>query len=173
LNSDNAAGEWFTPMNPWDRPPTSYINYPGFLYGCSESFKNAIAISENKTSLDTISGFTDTYDTTYDRIYLPGVEELYTIPDAYGVEGEPWQYYIQQAKAEGYGGYLPQNETAANALRKKYRYNAQNSADSIWLRSPNRINDSVLYVYSGGNVANAGARSVIYCCPVCKISLVK
>jgi len=172
LNSDSAAGEWFTPMNPWDRPP-SYVNYPGFLYGCSESFKNAIAVGENKTLLDTVSGFTDTYETTYDRIYLPSLEELYTVPDAYGVEGEPWQYYIQQAKAEGYDGYLPQNATVANALRKKYRYDAQTSANIVWLRSPYYTSNSVRYVPSNGLINNLSAYNSCRCCPTCKISLVK
>lgn len=172
LNSDSAAGEWFTPMNPWDRPP-SYVNYPGFLYGCSESFKNAIAVNENKTLLDAISGFTDVYETTYDRIYLPGVEELYTVPDVYGAEGEPWQYYIQQAKAEGYGGYLPQNETAANALRVKYRYDAQTSAHNVWLRSPNHTNGYARSVFSSGSVSSTSAYSACRCCPACKISLIK
>lgn len=172
LNSDGAAGEWWRPANPWDRPP-SYVNYPGFLYGCSEDFKNAITISENKTLLDTVSGFADTYETTYDKIYLPSIEELYTVPDVYGIEGEPWDYYKQVAENAGLVGYMAQNVAAADALRIKYRYDAQTSANIVWLRSPFRTGNSVRNVNGSGNIGGNGAYSTYRCCPACKISLVK
>lgn len=173
LNSDNAAGEWFTPMNPWDRPP-SYINYSGFLYGCSNYFKSAITVSENKTLLDTVSGFTDTYETTYDKIYLPSVEELYTQPDVYGVEGEPWLYYKQQAESAGLAGYMSKSNTTANNIRIKYVFTAQTSSNRWRLRTVSRDSSTVWFVGTDGS-ANGSyyPYSGEYCCPVCKISLVK
>lgn len=173
LNSDGAAGEWWRPTNPWDRPPSYYINYPGFLYGCSTDFKNAIAVSENKTLLDTVSGFTNTYETTYDKIYLPSLEELYTVPDIYGVEGEPWLYYRQLAENAGLTGYMLQNNAAANALRIKYMYDKQTSATTVLLRSPYLTHDAVRNVTATGGCNSTSSYSPLCCCPVCKISLVK
>lgn len=172
LNSDGAAGEWWRPANPWDRPP-SYVNYPGFLYGCSTDFKNAIAVSENKTLLDTVSGFTDTYETTYDKIYLASLEELYTVSDVYGIEGEPWLYYKQQAENAGLIGYMSSTTGETNNIRIKYKYDAQTSSAAILLRSLYRNSDAVRDVTVSGGINNVSSYALFRCCPVCKISLVK
>jgi hypothetical protein len=168
LNSDASAGNWFTPMNPWDRPP-SYVNYPGFLYGFSSDFKNALAYSENKTLLDTISGFTNTYEITYDKIFLPGVEQINFVPDVYDVEGEPWQYYQQLAEEAGITGRF----TTTNATLKIFNINATTTVDTSWLRSPHMTECYARDVTNTGYVSGTTPYTKYRACPCCKINLIK
>lgn len=167
LNSDAAAGKWFTPMNPWDRPP-SYVNYPGFLYECSTDFKNAISEVTHKTLLDTISGFTDTYEITTDRIFLPSRQQINYEPKVYDVEGEPWQYYRNLAKEAG----LPAYFTTTNAALIKYNFNTT-TANGWWLRSPDLAGNSVNCISNNGSSANYSSYTTYRACPACKINLIK
>lgn len=169
LNSDASAGNWFTPRNPWDRPPY-YVTYPGFLYGFSSDFKNALAYSENKTLLDTISGYTDTYEITQDKIFLPGLEQINYEPKIYDVEGEPWQYYQQLAEDAGVTGRF----RAANTTLKIFNLDSTTTASHSWLRSPKRTNASLYYVSTNGDISNGLANSTnCRACPACKINLIK
>ena len=169
LNSDSPAGQWFAPMNPWDRPPT-YASYSGFLYGFSNNFKNALAYSENKTLLDTISGLTDIYEITQDRIFLPGVEQINYTPDIYGVEGEPWQYYRQLAEGADVTGRF---KTTSAAL-KIFNLDATTNADSSWLRSPYRTVFNVRRINFNGGIDSIGPyNNATRVCPCCKINIVK
>lgn len=168
LNSDSAAGQWFTPMNPWDRPP-SYVTYPGFLYGFSSDFKNALTYSENKTLLDTISGFTETYEITLDKIFLPAREQINYTPDVYDVEGKPWQYYQQLAENAGITGYF----TAKSEALKIFNLDATTTAGISRLRSPGRAGNGAYSVSTLGSVASYDAYSDYKACPACKINLIK
>ena len=170
LNSDASAGRWWTPMNPWDRPPSAaYITYPGFLHGFSDDFKNALAYSENKTLLDTISGFTDTYEITQDRIFLPGLEQINYKPDVYDVEGEPWQYYQQLAEEAGLVGYF----TTMNAALKIFNLESTTKASPSWFRSMTRGNYSTRSINTNGGISNNAANTMNRACPCCKINLIK
>ena len=168
LNSDATAGNWFTPMNPWDRPP-SYVTYPGFLYGFSSDFKNALAYSENKTLLDSISGFTDTYEITQDKIFLPSIEQINHKPEVYDVEGEPWQYYQQLAEEAGITGRF----TTTNAALKIFDLDATTTASNSWLRSPIHTTQYACDVSYLGSINNANAYTAYRAAPCCKINLIK
>ena len=167
LNSDSPAGQWFTPMNPWDRPP-DYASYPGFLYGFSSDFKDILAYSENKTLLDTVSGFTDTYEITQDKIFLPGLEQINYVPDTFDIEGEPWQYYQQLAEEEGIIGRF----FGSNAVLKIFNLNATTTAGYSWLRSPYRSNYYGYVVTSTGGPGGSNVGGSYRAAPCCKINLV-
>ena len=74
LNSEAVAGYWWTPQNPWDRPPGDAASVRGFLAGCSPEFLEVLKPVDVITALNTVQGFTDQTETTQDRIFLPALD---------------------------------------------------------------------------------------------------
>ena len=100
LNSAAAAGQWWTPQTKWDRPPNYADTTAGHLAGFPEEFVAALTPIKIVTAKPYCDGGTaqgnEAY-VTYDKVFLPSMEQLYWTAPSYGVpyglEGEPWEYW--------------------------------------------------------------------------------
>ena len=168
LNSSAAAGSWWEPQNDWDRPPSQHTSLPGFLAGVSEDFLENLEATEIVTALNTVEGYTDTSETTMDKIFLPSLQEWYFNPQLANVEGVDWEYYKELAEDAGLAGRIPTG--TAYDWFKKYRIDAQTSSATAWLRSATRGSaTSAWHVTSSGAVGNDAACDAIRGCPACII----
>ena len=168
LNSTAAAGAWWTPQNPWDRPPAVAASQRGFLAGYSDSFLNILSSVEVTTALNTVEGQSDTYETTNDKIFLPSLQEMYITPQLANVEGEDWTYYQQLAGNAGLTGRFAQYGTYPVLIS----YNVANTTSPVvvWLRSAGRGYASTAWnVVSSGYVGYYSAYYANRGCPACKI----
>ena len=94
LNSDAEADEWWTPQHTGDVAPSTANTLRGFMSGLDKDFVSVIhpvAVS-TKTYEPTGDGSTDV---TYDRFFLPSIEEVYCVPDetVTGIEGSYFPYW--------------------------------------------------------------------------------
>ena len=169
LNSAEAAGAWWEMKNPWDRPPSQLATLRGFLAGYSEDFLAILDTVDVVTALNTVEGFTETTETTQDKIFLPSLQEWHITPQLANAEGEDWQYMIDLAEEDGRTGRFPTG-TAIDIL-KRYNIASQSSSVAVWLRSANRSGaSSVWIVYNSGYVdTNGYAYYSFRGCPACKI----
>ena len=168
LNSTLAASKWWTPQNPWDRPPTQHTTMRGFLAGYAEEFVAALDTVEVTTALNTVEGYADTTETTMDRIFLPSLQEMYINPQLADVEGIDWDYNKALALEAGLTGKFQRSQTYT--ILKKYNIGDQSSAAHVWLRSCLRGHaTNAWYVTSSGGVSNGTAHYASRGCPACKI----
>ena len=167
LNSDKAAGAWWTPQNPWDRPPSYASSMRGFLCGLSDSLRDALATTTVKTASNT-----GVQTITQDKIYIASIQELYTVPDVHDVEGEPWDYYKQAALQAGAYSYLSQS--SSSTIRIKYRIGATTTGTRTWLRSCTQSlnTGSIKMLSNTGAISATSPYNSYYVCPVARISLV-
>jgi len=166
LNSDKAANAWWTAQNPWDRP-SSVHNLRGHLAGYSEEFINILEPIEVVTALNTQEGFAEASETTYDKIFLPSLEQMYINPEWTG-EGEAWDYYKELAEQAGLTGKFQRSSTYPVLI--SYNVSNHSSAVHAWLRSANRGSaNSAWVVYSSGYVSTYSASYALRGCPACKI----
>lgn len=167
LNSIAAAGGWWKPQNPWDRPPAQAATVRGFLACCSEDFVSILDEVDVVTAINTVEGSTDETETTRDKIFLPSKTQLY-MNEQY-TEDEPWNYYKQLALEAGLSGRF-QNQPAVYEVIKRYNLESQSSAVYAWLRSAYRgAAGSAWSVGSGGYVYGNGAYYAGRGCPACII----
>ena len=94
LNSDAAKNEgWWTSQHLGDVAPVATMtNRPGWLYGFTSEWKAIFKKVKVQTATNTVTdgGVTDT---TYDKFFLPSLEQMYGSPQAAGVEGDYWEYW--------------------------------------------------------------------------------
>ena len=94
LNSDAAANAWWNPQDNYDRPPDQLATKPGFLSGYEDDFLAILSPSKVVTALNTVSDSgIGTYESTYDKVFLPSLQEIYCTPQLADTEGEAWEYY--------------------------------------------------------------------------------
>ena len=169
LNSTLAANKWWTPQNPWDRPPAQHSTLRGFLAGYSAEFVAALDMVDVVTALNTVEGHAETYETTQDRIFLPSLQEMYINPQLADVEGVDWDYNKALALEAGLSGKFQTGQTYP--ILKKYNIGDQSSAASVWLRSCNRgYANYAWYISTSGSVGSYSfASSAFRGCPACKI----
>jgi len=171
LNSEEAAGAWWAPQNGWDRPPAYAATARGFLAGYTEEFINVLDTVDVVTALNTVEGFTETTETTKDRIFLSSLQEMYAAPQLADVEGEDWDYYKTLAGEIGLPGRIPTG--ASNKFEELITYNASatSSAVAVWLRSAHRgLAGNAWSLYNAGYFSNYGtAYNALRACPACKI----
>ena len=166
LNS--SATTWWAAQNGWDRPPAQATTVRGFLAGYSEEFIRSIETTEVVTAVNTVEGAVETYDTTYDKIFLPSLQEMYINPELANTEGEDWDYYKELAAEAGLSGKFQRSSTYA--ILKTYYINNKTSACYASLRSPYRGTAySRWYVTSSGSVSSSNACSAFSGSPACKI----
>lgn len=152
LNSAAAAGQWWKPQNKWDRPPAELASHAGFLAGYSDDFIAAIKAVKVRTALNTVTDAAEgTYEDTYDKIFLPSLEQEFITPQASGIEGDAWEYW---KKAVERSTPTPWYKTFAEGGHPiTYAINAKTSAQSVRLRSVHRGGaGNTWYVYSSGYV---------------------
>ena len=168
LNSSAAANAWWTPQNPWDRPPSNHGSIRGFLAGCSEDFLSILEPVDVVTALNTVEGFAETSETTQDKIFLPSLQEMYINPQLANVEGVSWDYNKELAQEAGLTGMFQQSQTYE--ILKKYNVSSKASAVTVFLRSCNRNGArNEWYIDPSGSVSTCTACFAVRGCPACII----
>lgn len=166
LNSDKGVGEWWTPQNDYDRCPDQLTAKAGFLTGFDADFLEVLRPTKVVTALNIITDATssnsvDPLETTYDKIYLPALEQMSIEPQLAG-EGTTWDYWKRASsmttKMKQYQTY-PQIRTFAIENHTSPQY--------VRLRSAIRGGSCNAWcVYSSGYVYGH-ARSAGRCAPAC------
>lgn len=98
LNSNAAAGGWWTPQDEWDMKPDQADTVPGFLAGFSDDFKAALTRVKVVTYGNTVTDDGSAV-VTYDKIFLPSLQEIYCSPQVSG-EGSYWPYWKERTGAK-------------------------------------------------------------------------
>lgn len=134
LNSALGIGAWWTAQDEWDIAPDQLTTKPGFLSGWSDDFINAIKTVKVTTYPNTVNDDTsgNTPDITYDRVFIPSLEEIFVNPQKVG-EGEYHEYWKRRSGATT---PLAQGGTYPNMIT--YAVESHTSAQYVRLRSAGR-----------------------------------
>ena len=176
LNSNESAGNWWgntferngtqVTRRSADVAPEQLNTYNGFLEGLPSDFISILGQIKVQTACNTVtdSGVTDI---TYDKIFLPSLEQMYGNPQIADIEGSYWEYWKQRLGLTSPASYHP-------TLYQNYlTYALENhfSAVTVRLRSAKRDNSyNAWRVYSTGYLNNSGIASVANrCIPCCVI----
>ena len=154
LNSAAAVGGWWTPQDEWDVAPDQLTTKAGFLSGCSESFINSIKATKVVTYPNTVYDDPqgNTPDITYDKVFIPSLEQMYINPQksGEGVFHERWK------RQSGRETVMAQYSTYPQIIT--YAVENHASAQGVRLRSAYRGNAYYAwYVNSSGYVNNGSA----------------
>lgn len=164
LNSDQAAGAWWTPQDSWDMKPDQADTVPGFLAGFSDDFKNALTRVKVVTYGNNVTDDGSAV-VTYDKIFLPSLQEIYCSPQASG-EGTYWPYWKERT-----GAKTPQALYKIYPLRITRDLAQRTVGRDVRLRSANRgLGYSAFVVSSSGYVDNWGAVGAYRCAPACEMT---
>lgn len=164
LNSDAPAGAWWQPQDEWDMKPDQTDTVPGFLAGFSDDFKNALTRVKVVTYGNTVTDDGSAV-VTYDKIFLPSLEEIYCSPHVSG-EGTYWPYWKERT-----GAKTPQALWQTYPLRITRDLAQRTVGRYVWLRSASRGDgDSAFGVGSSGGVGYWGAFGAGRCAPACKMT---
>lgn len=164
LNSDLPAKQWWQPQDEWDMKPDQADTVPGFLAGFSNDFKNALTRVKVVTYGNKVTGDGSAV-VTYDKIFLPSLEELYLLADASG-EGTYWPYWKERT-----GAKTPQAKFQTYPLRITRDLAQRTVARNVRLRSANRDSGHFsFFVNHSGNVTDRGSVGELRCAPACKMT---
>ena len=164
LNSDAPAGAWWQPQDEWDMKPDQADTVPGFLAGFSDDFKNALTRVKVVTYGNTVTDDGSAV-VTYDKIFLPSLEEIYCSPQVSG-EGTYWPYWKERT-----GAKTPQALWQTYPLRITRDLAQRTVARYVRLRSACRGNGgNAFIVNSSGFVNTWGAVNANRCAPACKMT---
>ena len=164
LNSDQAAGAWWTPQDSWDMKPDQADTVPGFLAGFSDDFKNALTRVKVVTYGNNVTDDGSAV-VTYDKIFLPSLQEIYCSPQASG-EGTYWPYWKERT-----GAKTPQALYKIYPLRITRDLAQRTVGRHVRLRSAIRGGGYCAFsVSSSGYVGSWGAIGAIRCAPACEMT---
>lgn len=164
LNSDAPAKEWWQPQDKWDMMPDCAKTIPGFLAGFSEDFKNALTRTKVVTYGNTVTDDGSAV-ITYDKIFLPSLEELYLRSDASG-EGTYWPYWKERT-----GAKTPQAKFQTYPLRITRDLAQPTVGRAVRLRSAIRgTAHGAFSVYSSGYVNYWNATRAYRSAPACEMT---
>lgn len=165
LNSDAAAGRWWTPQDEWDMKPDQADTVPGFLAGFSDDFKAALTRVKVVTYGNTVTDDGSAV-VTYDKIFLPSLQEIYCSPQVSGEGTGYWPYWKERT-----GAKTPQALWKTYPLRITRDLAQRTVGRSVLLRSAYRSYGHYTYsVYSDGGVFSWGAAVAYRCAPACKMT---
>lgn len=160
LNSEAAKGAWWTAQDEWDVAPDQLKDKAGFLSGCSADFLSALQIVKVTTFANTVNDGGGE-DTTYDRVFIPSMEQMYCAPQIKG-EGTYLEYWKQRSGATA---PLAQWGTYPNIIT--YAVENHTSPQNMRLRSASRVSAFYSwYVNSSGNVSNNHASTAYRFAPL-------
>lgn len=170
LNSMAAKNEnWWTSQHFGDVAPTAtYTNKPGWLFGFENRWLDVIKPVKVQTACNTVTdgGVTDV---TYDRFFLPSLEQMYGVPQAPGVEGEYWEYWKEETGLDAPSNGSSGDPNDARKIPSVVNY-PRGSAVSCRLRSVYRGSaDYVWYVNAGGYLRAISAATAYRALPACVI----
>ena len=134
MNSAAGIGEWWTPQNPYDRAPDQLATRPGLLSGFGDDFLDIIRPVKVATALNTVTDGNvseNGIEYTFDRFFLPSLEQIYTEPQLAGAEGEAWLYW---KRALGLSAPSKHHPNVYDAY-KTFAIENHNSAQYVRLRS--------------------------------------
>lgn len=164
LNSDAAAGGWWTPQDEWDMKPDQADTVPGFLAGFSDDFKAALTRVKVVTYGNTVTDDGSAV-VTYDKIFLPSLQEIYCSPQVSG-EGTYWPYWKERT-----GAKTPQALWQTYPLRITRDLAQRTVGRNVRLRSAYRgYGYNAFYVSSSGYVSNWRAFGAYRCAPACEMT---
>lgn len=170
LNSDKAAGSWWTQQHKWDVKPAYADTKDGFLKGFDPELLHYMQVTKVTTARNNVFNSGDTplggMDETYDRVFLISLEQSYITPQISG-EGEYWEYYKRLL-----GRTTPASTGATYARLIKYDLAAQTTARNRWLRSAYRgYANNVWDVTTSGRVHYTSAYNGNRLAPCLRIGL--
>lgn len=168
LNSDAPAKEWWAPQDEWDMKPDQADTVPGFLAGFSDDFKAALTRVKVVTYGNTVTDDGSAV-VTYDKIFLPSLQEIYCSPQVSGEGTGYWPYWKERT-----GAKTPQALWQTYPLRITRDLAQRTVGRVVRLRSAYRGNgNSAFVVYSSGNVNDWYAIAAIRCAPACEMTNLK
>ena len=171
LNSDAGVGLWWLPQNNFDRCPDQLATKAGFLTGFDEDIRAALRAVKVTTALNTVtdfvtgSGLESPLEVTYDKIFVPSLEQMYITPQLAG-EGEVWEYW---RRASGMTTKMSQGKTYPKI--RSFAVEDHTKAQTVRLRSAHRGHSSyTCYVSSDGYVSSGTYAIYAYRCdPACEL----
>lgn len=169
LNSDKAAGQWWTAQHTGDVAPDQLNSIRGFLAGLPAEFVEVLGKPKMTQALNTVSepDKTLTEEDTYDKMFLASLEQMYTTPQVgSGKEGTYFDYWKRALGLSSPSSWHPSTYEAY----KTYALENHNSAQSVRLRSALRgYSYSPWDVNSGGSIYSYHAGYALRSAPVCVI----
>lgn len=155
---------WFSSEEDFDIRPDQY-NKRGFMSGFGDDFLSAIKPVKVTTALNTVEGFTDAAEDTYDAFFLPSLEQINAKPQLAGEEGDYFEYWRRRLGLSGFAAYHP-------TLYDGYKIPAinSNSLQVVRLRSASRgLAYLTWYVGASGHISSSYGSNSNRCTPVCVI----
>lgn len=145
----NAAGtDWFTPAEKFAIRPNQYAKH-GFMAGLSEDFLFAVKPVKVTTALNTVEGFKNAYEDTFDTFFLPALVDMNIKPQLEG-EGTLSPYWRERMGITQPLDYSWNGEPNQSDALKILALNS-NSPQNVLLRSANRMG-----AYNAWNVSTSG-----------------
>lgn len=165
LNSDAPAKEWWTPQDEWDMKPDQADTVPGFLAGFSDDFKNALTRVKVVTYGNTVTDDGSAV-VTYDKIFLPSLQEIYFRPQVSGEGTGYWPYWKERT-----GAKTPQALWQTYPLRITRDLAQRTVGRNVRLRSAARDYGGIaFYVNSSGGIDAWIMIQAHRCAPACKMT---
>lgn len=163
LNSDAAAGEWWTAQDQWDIAPDQLKTKPGFLTGVPAELLAVIKKTKITTYTNTVQDGGEA-DVTYDLFFVPSLEEIHVQPQIKG-EGDVHEYWKRASESDtplAQKGIYPQMRTFA--------VENHTSPQSVRLRSANRGGACHAWSVNASGYVNYNSAHWAYrCAPACII----
>lgn len=162
---NKSGANWWASQEDFDIRPDQY-NKQGFMTGFDAEFLNAIKPVKVTTALNTVEGFTDATEDTFDTFFLPSLQQMNVTPQLANVEGDVFEYWRARLGTSTYVG------TGSSNIFDAFKIPAlnANSAQYVRLRSASRgLALNTWNVYSSGYVNNSYASSASRFSPVCVI----
>ena len=119
------------------------------------------------TALNTVTDSGDgTTETTFDKIFLPSLQQIFNEPQLADAEGEAWEYWKRALGLTTYAKHHPE----VYEVYKTYAINAKTAAQACRLRSAYRGYANLTWsVNTGGYVGYYTAYYAGRCAPACVI----
>lgn len=168
LNSKAGVNAWWAAQHKGDVKPAELATKAGFLTGFDDDFLSCLTPIKIVTIPNTISEPDKNTPTevTYDKIFLPSMEQMYCAPQASG-EGDYWEYWKRAS-----GSATPCEQWQIYPEVVTYAIENHNSPQGVCMRSASRgISYNTWGVDRSGNVTDFGyANDSMRCAPVCAIT---
>lgn len=158
LNSDADKGKWWTPQNKFDLAPDNLDTTAGYLSGLPADLLAAIKPVKVVTYKNTCEEADEAQvmDVTYDRVFLPSLEEMYIKPQApAGGEGTPHDYWRIIS-----GSSQPVAQYGTYPRYKQFALTSKTSSQAVRLRSASR--GHACYAWCVGSAGYVGYNGAIW-----------
>ena len=162
---NKSGADWWVSQEDFDIRPDQY-NKKGFLTGFDADFLAAIKPIKVTTALNTVEGYDNATEDTYDTFFLPSLEQMNVNPQLASVEGDYFEYWRKRLGLNTFAG------TGSSNVFDAFKIPAinANSAQYVRLRSAHRgYASSTWSVSSSGYVYYYYANYAFRFSPVCVI----